>query len=500
MDIKDAKELLKKHQEKLSAFNQAGELMYFDGATTAPKKTAANRAHAMGILSEEMYLLQTDEKFVEVIEFLDKNKESLTPEEKRQVEILIKDINDTKKIPMDEYVAYQTLLVEAEDIWHTAKETNDFKLFEPYLEKIFETHKKFAGYINPDMDPYDYWLNEYESGLNREICDKFFNTLRERLVPLIKEIGTKKQVSNDVLHGDFPDYKQEEFSYYLMKLIGLDLEHVGFGTTEHPFTISIGSHEDVRITTHYINDDFSSSMFSVIHEGGHALYDSHSRDEFKYTVLDGGVSMGIHESQSRFYENILSRSKAFVSYIYPEVCKRFDSVKNYTEEDFYKAINRVEPSLIRTEADELTYSLHVMIRYEIEKAVMAGTLKVHDIPDKWNELYKEYLGVDVPDDKRGCLQDSHWSGGNVGYFPSYALGSAYGAQFLDLMKKDFDVDSDLRKGDFTRINKWNEEHIWKDGSLYKPGELLKKVLGADFDPNYYIEYLEKKYKEVYEIK
>lgn len=499
MEIKEAKEKLKKYQEKLSAYAQAGELIYFDGATTAPKKTADNRAHAMSILSEEMYMIQTSKDTIEMIEFLDKNKDELSDEEKRQVEILIKDINNMKKVPMEEFVAYQTLLVEAEDIWHTAKETNDFKLFEPYLEKIFETHKRFAHYFNPDMDPYDYWLNEYESGLNREICDKFFSTLRSRLVPLIKEIGKKKQVSNDVVKGNFPEYKQEEFSYFLMKTIGLDLDHVGFGTTEHPFTISIGSHEDVRITTHYQLDDFTSSMFSVIHEGGHALYDSHTKDDYKYTVLDGGVSMGIHESQSRFYENILGRSKAFVSYIYPEVCKRFESVKNYTIEDFYKGINRVEPSLIRTEADELTYSLHVMIRYEIEKAVMAGDLKVSDIPSKWNELYKEYLGVTVPDDKRGCLQDSHWSGGNVGYFPSYALGSAYGAQFLSKMKETVNVDEDIKKGDFTNINKWNEEHIWKFGCLYKPGVLLKKVLEKDFDPNYYIEYLEKKYKEIYGI-
>ncbi|MCQ2554947.1 MAG: carboxypeptidase M32 [Clostridia bacterium] len=500
MTLEEARAGLKKLQAKLSAYNHATALIFYDGVTTAPKGVAENRAQTLSVLSEEMYLLTTGKETVELLTFLDEKKEELTEKEKRQVEILFKSIKDTQKIPMDEYVEYQRLLVEADDVWHTAKEESNFALFEPILEKIFETQKKFAAYTDPEKDSYDHWLNEYEDGLNKEICDRFFGTLRERLVPLIKKIGEKEQVSNDCLKGDFPFDKQEEFSYFLMKTIGLDLNKVGFGTTEHPFTISFGSHNDERITTHFHKEDLSYSMFSVIHEGGHALYDTHSAPDLAYTVLDGGVSMGIHESQSRFVENILGRSREFAYYIFPEVVKYFPEVGKYTEEDFYKAINRVEPSLIRTEADELTYSLHVMIRYEIEKKVMAGELKVHDIPSEWNRLYKEYLGVDVPDDKRGCLQDSHWSGGSVGYFPSYALGSAYGAQFLSKMMETVDVYGDLKKGDFTNINKWNEEHIWKYGSLYKPGKLLSMVFeGKEFDPEFYIEYLEKKYKAIYGI-
>ena len=418
----------------------------------------------------------------------------------RMVYLLLKDIRNMRKIPMDEFVAYQELLVMADDVWHKAKETSDFALFAPYLEKIFETHKRFAHYCAPDRDPYDYWLNEYEPGISKKTCDQFFDTLKGRLVPLIHEITAARQVSDDFMWGDFPEYKQDVLSHYLMELIGLDTDHVGLSVTEHPFTTSLGSHLDERITTNYKKDNFAASMYSVIHEGGHALYDTGSARDLAYTVLDCGVSMGIHESQSRFYENILGRSKGFTGFVLPEIRKLFpEAMKDVEPDQFYKAINRCQPSLIRTEADEVTYCLHVMIRYELEKRVMAGDLEVKDLPAEWNRLYREYLGLDVPDDKRGVLQDSHWSGGMIGYFPSYALGSAYGAQFLHKMKETTDVDKCLAEGNFAPINEWNRSHIWQYGSLYTPAQLLDRVFGEPFDPNYYMEYLENKYREIYNL-
>ena len=332
-----------------------------------------------------------------------------------------------------------------------------------------------------------------------EACDRFFATVRERLVPLIRRAASVPQVDGSILKGSFPVDKQEELSRWLMATMGLDLDHVGLSTTEHPFTISFGSHFDERITTHYHTDDFSASMFSVIHEGGHALYDTGSRDEYAYTALDGGVSMGIHESQSRFYENILGRSRAFSEYLFLVLQKLFPSLDQRSAEEYYRAVNQVQPSLIRTEADEVTYCLHVMVRYELEKRVMAGELAVHDLPGEWNRLYKEYLGVDVPDDRRGVLQDSHWSGGSVGYFPSYALGSAYGAQFLKKMRESVDVDACLAAGDFAPINAWNRENIWQHGCLYTPAQLLERVLGGPFDPDVYLDYLESKVRSVYGV-
>ena len=392
----------------MSAYSHAMSLIYYDGATTAPKGTAKNRAQALAILSEDMYKLSTSDETVSLLELLDSRKDELSNKDARAVYVALKDINEMKKIPLDEYVAYEQLMVEADDIWHRAKETSDFELFRPVLEKIFETTVRFAKYCAPEKEPYNYCLNKYEEGLTMKKCDEFFAVLRSRIVPLIKKISEAKQVDDSCIKGDFDELSQEKFSCELMKTIGIDLDHCGLGTTEHPFTTSIGSHHDVRITTNYDRSNLSYSMFSVIHEGGHALYDMNSADDLAYTLLDGGVSMGIHESQSRFYENLLGRSQEFVSYIFPKMQACFpEQLKNTTAEEVYKAINLVTPSLIRTEADEVTYCLHVMIRYELEKRVVGGTLAVKDFPAEWNRLYKEYLGVEVPDDKRGVLQDSH---------------------------------------------------------------------------------------------
>lgn len=507
MDYQTAVSELYKLQSKLSAYEHAVSLIYYDGSTTAPKGTADNRAHSLGILSEEMYRLSTCEETVSLLEYLDGcvNGNPATGNDtadlqriRRMVYLMLKDIRSMQKIPMEEYIAYQELLVQADDVWHKAKEASDFPMFQPYLEKIFETHKRFAAYIAPEMDPYDYWLNEYEPGISRKILDPFFDTLRSRLVPLIHAISEAEQVDDSFLWGHFPQDTQEKLSEYLMDLIRLDKDHCGLSTTEHPFTTSLGSHFDERITTNYKEENYTYSMYSVIHEGGHALYDTGSDADLAYTVLDCGVSMGIHESQSRFYENIIGRSRAFAALILPKVKELFpETMKDVTAEMFYKAINRSQPSLIRTEADEVTYCLHVMIRYELEKRVMAGELEVKDLPAEWNRLYKDYLGLDVPDDRRGVLQDSHWSGGMVGYFPSYALGSAYGAQFLRKMKETVDVDACLEEGDLAPINAWNHEQIWKHGSLYTPAELLERVLGEPFDPTVYAGYLEEKYREIY---
>ncbi len=500
MDLQTAREQLITFQSKMSAYNHALSLLNYDGDTTAPVGTSENRAHTTGILSEEMYKLSTAKETIELLEYLDEHKEELTEKEQRMVWLLLKDIRFQQKIPMDEYIAYQQMLVESQAVWHKAKETSDFALFEPYLEKVFATVKRFANHAAPEMDPYDYWLNEFEPGINKAVCDRFFAQLRERLIPLIHRVSQQPQVDNACIKGYFEASAQEQLSQYLMKVIGLDTNHVGLSTTEHPFTTSLGSHFDERITTHYYEEDYSYSMFSVIHEGGHALYDTGSDHDLAYTVLDGGVSMGIHESQSRFYENILGRSKAFIRFLFPKLQQIFSNqLLGYTWQDVYKAVNRVEPTLIRTEADEVTYSLHVMIRYELEKSVINGDLKVHDLPEAWNRLYKEYLGIDVPDDKHGVLQDSHWSFGAIGYFPSYALGSAYGAQFLKKMKETINVDNALSNGDFSTINGWNREHIWKFGSSKTPSDILNNALGEPFDACYYLDYLESKCKDIYGI-
>ncbi|MBQ7143914.1 MAG: carboxypeptidase M32 [Oscillospiraceae bacterium] len=500
MTLEEARAALMKLQQRQSAYRHAMDLIWYDGDTVAPKGTAANRAQSLAILSEEAYHLSTGAETVALLEFLDERKPELNPRERRMVELLLKDVRRLQKIPLDEYSAHERLIVEAGDVWERAKAASDFAAFQPYLERLFADAKRFAGYCAPEKDPYDYWLNEFEEGLDRARCDEFFATLRAHVVPLLAKVQEKEQLSNAMLLGHFPAADQERLARRLMALIGLDLEHVGLATTEHPFTASLGSHFDERITTHYYEDYLASSLYSVIHEGGHALYDTNSADDLAYTVLDGGVSMGVHESQSRFFENLLGRSRPFCEYLFPILEEIFpEQMAGHTAEELYRAVNRAEPGLIRTEADELTYPLHIMVRYELEKRVMAGELSVSELPGEWNRLYREYLGVEVPDDAHGVLQDIHWSGGDIGYFPSYAFGGAYGAQLLRRMRETVDVDAALRAGNFAPINRWLREHLWRHGCLYKPAELFERAAGEKFDPTAFTTYLEEKFGELYGI-
>jgi len=497
MTLQEARARLEELQRKISAYDHALGLLSYDGLTSAPKGTAANRAATMGVLSGELYRLSTGEETAALLAEMETFRAQLEPEEIRTLFLMGKQIRQMRAIPMQEYIDFQTLLVEADDVWHTAKERSDWPLFQPCLSRIFETVKRFAGYCAPEKDPYDYWLNEYEEGIDRRSCDAFFATLRARIVPLLEQVRSKPQPDLSVTRGHFPAQAQAAFSRRLMDLIGLDPAHVGLAETEHPFTTSLGSHLDERITTHYHEDDFTNSMYSVIHEGGHALYDTGSEERYAHTVLDGGVSMGIHESQSRFYENILGRSRAFCEYVFPVAQEYFPELKGKSAEEFYRAVNRAEPGCIRIEADELTYALHIMVRYELEKRVMAGDLAVAELPGEWRRMYREYLGVEVPDDRSGVLQDSHWSGGAIGYFPSYALGGAYGAQLLRRMRESVDVDACLRRGDFAPINAWLRERIWRHGCLYAPQELFRSAVGEPFDPTVFTDYLQEKYTGLY---
>lgn len=496
MTVNQALEKLDALQRRSIAYEHAQGILYYDGVTTAPTGTAANRGETMGVLSEEYYKITTGEETGNILDFLFEHSDELDEAQRRIVELMRKSFVEMRAIPMDEYVAFQKLLNESESVWHTAKAENNYPMFMPYIDRIVDSLRRIAGYVAPGKNAYDYWLSNFEDGLDTKTCDAFFDTLKKGIMPLVKKVAAAEQIDASCLKGDFPIENQRKLSEYLMKLIGLDLTHVGIGETEHPFTTAFTKY-DVRITTNYHEDDFSSSMFSVIHEGGHALYDSNPDDKYAYTCLGSGVSMGIHESQSRFYENLLGRSHAFVTALAPKLRELFPSLADTSDETLYRAFNKSMPSLIRTEADELTYCLHVMVRYQLEKQLFDGSLTAADLPAAWNALYKEYLGIDVPDDRRGVLQDSHWSGGMFGYFPSYALGSAYGAQLLNKMKETIDVDKLMAEGDFAPVNEWLRDRIWRHGSLKKPGKLFAGAAEAEFDPQYYVDYLTEKYSALY---
>lgn len=495
-ELADALNRLQDLQRKMYAFGAASSALYLDSVTVAPKDTAEGRGVALGILAGEEHKLFSAPEVGELLEFLGAHAAELDFPVRRQVEELTRSYQQLTRIPAEEYMEYAMLTNEASDIWHRAKEEDNFALFQPVLEKLVAFNRKFAGYYDSTKAPYDALLNEYERGVDTAYLDRFFASLRERIVPLIHAISEKEPIEDAFLNRTYPIEDQRKFSDYLMEVLGLDRGHCTIGETEHPFTLNFNN-KDVRITTKYLENDVASSMYSVIHEGGHAKYELGIRDDLQYTCLAGGVSMGIHESQSRFYENLIGRSLPFIQAIYPKMQEIFPvQLQDVTAEQFYRAVNKAQPSLIRTEADELTYCLHVMVRYEIEKQLIGGTLAVKDVPETWNRLYKEYLGVDVPDDRRGCLQDSHWSGGSFGYFPSYALGSAYGAQMLKNMEKEIDVWGPVSRGDLSGVSAWLGEKIHQYGSLLEPADVLKNACG-EFDPAVYADYLTEKYTAIY---
>ena len=497
--VQQAVNAMKKLQQTQAAYNHALGVLYLDATTAAPSDTWEGRGKTMEIMSQITYDLSANPENGELFSFLEENSDQLDAQTRRELEVLRKNYDQLFKIPAQEYVEYNVLVNDAQAIWEKAKNTDDFALFAPYLEKIVAFNQKFAGYYDPEKLPYDALLNEYEEGINMQTLDAFFAQLRAVIVPLIAKIQRAEPIGDGFLFKHYPVAVQRQFSDYLMEVMGMDRSHCSIAETEHPYTTNFNN-KDVRITTHYHEDNLVSSMFSVIHEGGHALYELGADDCYNYTALSGGVSMGIHESQSRFYENIIGRSEAFVRAIFPKAKELFpEQLAGVDAAMFYRAINKAEPGLIRTEADELTYALHVMVRYEIEKQLIGGTLAVKDVPAEWKRLYKEYLGVDVPNDEKGCLQDSHWSGGAIGYFPSYALGSAYGPQLLKKMEEDLgDIWADVEKGDLSRVTGWLKEHIHRHASFIKPGALFESVCGK-FDATYYTDYLTEKYTRLYNL-
>ena len=499
MTLTEAIEKLNELEKSTYALNHALSILSVDGDTVAPKNSWKGRGKAMAYLTELAYKQLVNPETGEMLDTILQRREETDEVTFRKAELLKENYDEYNILPMEEFVAYQELTNESGAVWHDAKEKSDWEMFAPYLEKLVAFRRRFASLKDPSKPAYDVLLDQFEKGASMESLDPFFRTLREELSPVILEVAAREKPVPAFMKGPWAVSGQRLFSRKIMALEGIDPLNCTLGETEHPFTDSTNKW-DVRITTHYYENDPFSSMYSVIHEGGHALYELDVRDDLQFTNLAGGVSMGVHESQSRFYENIIGRSRAFCTPLLKIMKEVFpEQMKGVTEEELYSAINLSKPSLIRTEADELTYSLHVMIRYELEKAMIAGDLKVADIPGEWNRLYKEVLGVDVPDNKRGCLQDSHWSFGGIGYFPSYALGSAYGVQMLHEMEKTVDVRGTVAKGDLSPVTAWLTEKIHQYGSLKKPADLLPAAMGGPLDAKVYTNYLKKKFSELYKL-
>ncbi|MEG1710611.1 MAG: carboxypeptidase M32 [Clostridia bacterium] len=499
------KELLKKYEayrREIITMQFVSYLINWDSTTEAPDNCFGSRSECMGVISEKDFKYQTSKENVELINMLYERRDEITDAVlKHEIEVEKRELDDILKMPMELVVEMDKILSQSAQIWAKAKNSSDFTLFAPTLERIIEIEKEMIKHLETDKcKGYDVLLNRFAYGMNMAQYDVFFNDLRRELVPFVKAV-TSKKIEGDFgfANQSFPIEKQREFCKYIMDVMCFDKTRGIMKESEHPFTSGFGN-SDVRVTVHYYPELFISSIYSAIHELGHATYEQQVSDDLELTMSGGCRSLALHESQSRFYENILGRSHQFWETHFGKLKEIFaDELKDVTLEQMYKFVNISENTFIRTEADELTYSLHIMLRYQIEREIFEEGLKVADLPRRWNELMKEYLNLDVKSDKEGVLQDVHWSGAMFGYFPTYALGSAYSAQIFDTMNKDFDVLESLKNGNMKQVNNWLKEHLHKFGASKEAKELFENTVGKPFDAMYYVNYLKEKYGKIYNI-
>ena len=494
-------ELLKEFNEwvmKLSAYQMALSLIGVDKLTLAPQGGAPYRDERTAVLAGEMFSLETDAHMVDVRRQL--LKEELDADKRREIELMDKQIEHILVVPKDVFVAYTKLCAESYEVWHKAKQAEDYSIFEPMLKQVIEASKQMYSYRKSDAPMYDQMLDDYEPGMTMEKYDAFFDRIRERLVPLIRRVTEAQQIEDGFLRQSFSVEKQKDYmNRVILPYLGFDHSWGYQNETEHPFT-DIICENDIRVTTKYLENNVVSAILSTVHEVGHGYYGHDVAPEYDGTIFNYGISSGMHESQSRLLENYLGRTLPFWEANYPALQELFpEQLKDVTVEQFVDAINVGRPSLVRTEADELTYPLHILIRYEIEKGLFNGTVSTENLDRTWDETYEKYLGIKAPTAKAGILQDVHWAQGSFGYFPTYALGSAFSAQFMRAMRKDIDVDELLRTGHFRVIIDWLKEHIHRYGCRYNADEIMVMATGEPFNPDYYLDYLEEKYTKLYHL-
>lgn len=490
---------LKETLKLAKLYRHALGIIYFDFETIVPEKGREEESDVLNFLDNELFKILNNEETKKLIVDLNNHKEELkNPTDQALIDKLYKKYLKEKNITPEFNLKRSTIFSKAYSDWLDAKNSSDFSLFKDSLKEIISIQKEEVSYRENKFDDYyDSLLDDHEEGLLQEDLDPFFAELKEGLLELLNKIKNSKHViREDFLDRHVPVHKQEAFSRYLLELNGYDFSRGALTTTEHPFTMDVAKN-DARVTTHYYENQFVSSIFSTIHEGGHAIFMQNERDEDYEHFINDYITSGMHESVSRFYENVIGRSREYIHLIYPKFKEIFkEEFPDVSEEELYEAVNIVKPSLIRTEADEVTYALHIIIRYEIEKLICHNQVKLDDIPAKWNSLYKEYLGVDVPNDSVGVLQDVHWSSG-FGYFPSYSLGNCYNAMYLQTMKKEIPFNKYVEEGNFAAIKDWLKNHVFIHANLLTPEEWLKEITGEDLSPKAFLEYLNNKYSKIY---
>ncbi|UCC57905.1 MAG: carboxypeptidase M32 [Candidatus Bathyarchaeum sp.] len=502
------KKLLAK-MKNIVTLQSAAAILHWDMETMMPPRGIKLRSLQLAMLSRIGHKMSTDPEIGRLLEETNKHPEysRLNPVQKRNLYLIKKHYNEQTKLP-EELVAetskQQAITI---DTWKKAKAAKNFPKFKPELEKLFSLKRKAAEIlmeVKESATPYDALIDIFEPKMTSEKISNVFKELKQGLVSVLRKCeASQKHPDTSILNRRVPIETQQKIAKVIAEFIGYDTESKKSGgridETEHPFTT--GYYDDVRITTHFYENKFASAIFSLLHEGGHALYEQNLKPEWIFQPVGDACSMGLHESQSRFVENIVGRSREFWIYLLPKLRKIAGKpLSDVHLDDFIHAVNQVMPSKIRVEADEVTYGLHVIIRFNLERDLFAGKITVDELPQVWNESYREYLGVDVEDDSEGVMQDTHWASGLYGYFPSYALGNIYSGQILATMENGLqDWRDPISKGDFRNVKQWLVKNVHRHGNLYDPPDLIKIINGKELSVDPYLNYLHEKYSKLYDF-
>jgi len=500
------KNLMNKAKD-LSIFQSTESIVNWDMETMMPPKAIKLRSQQLALLSRIEHKMSTDPKIDALLEEIVRHPEydRLDNVQKRNVHLIKKQYDEQTKLPEElvaETAKQQAITI---DIWKKAKAAKNFSMFKPELEKLVELKQKAAEIlmeVKKTATPYDALIDIFEPKMTAKEITKVFDELREGLTSLLKKCeASSKQPDVSILKRKVPIDVQRKIAKALAEFVGYDVASKEAGgridETEHPFTT--GYYDDVRITTHYYEDMCASSIFSVLHESGHAIYDQNLKQEWMYQPVGTSCSHGFHESQSRFVENIIGRSYEFWSYFLPRLKELTGkALMDVNLDKFVHAVNQVKPSKVRVEADEVTYCFHIIIRFNIERDLFAGKIMVKELPEIWNQSYTDYLGVKIENDCEGVMQDTHWASGSYGYFPSYALGNIYSGQILATMEKDLpNWRMQIEKGSFSPIKNWLIKNVHNYGNLYDPPELIRKIAGKELSVKPYLNYLNEKFSKLY---
>ncbi len=500
--MSDSVDSLRDHLAPINDLESAAAVLAWDQETFMPDGGAEARARQLSTLQSMAH-----EQFVadETGELLDRAEEATKQADPLDdgaslVRVTRRDYERARRVPSSLVAELSKATSEAKQAWKKGREEDDFSIFAPHLETLVDLSVEKAEAIGYDDEPYDALLEEFEPGLSTAEVTDTFETLREDLVPLVDAIADRPQLDDDLLHRSYPQDKQKQFGERVLADLGYDFDRGRQDVSAHPFTTSF-SVDDVRITTRYDEEYLPSAFFSMIHEGGHALYEQGIDPALDRTPLADGASLGVHESQARLWENHVGRGRPFWTHYFPQLKDAFpDALGDADLDSFYRAINRVEPSLIRVEADEVTYNLHVMLRFELERGLISGEVDVNELPARWNAAMDDYLGV-VPDtDANGVLQDVHWSMGSFGYFPTYTLGTLTAAQLMEAAEHDLsNLHRRLAEGEFGPLLDWLRTHVHQHGRKLTAPQLLDRITGNELSAEAWLRYAREKFGALYDL-